>query len=48
MKLNFEAYTWLMTLATAERRRIWRKLATNEWELKWNDECHSFELVPVS
>ena len=44
MEINFEAYTWLMTLSTSERRAIWRKLATELWKLVWNAAEHKYEL----
>lgn len=47
MEINCEAFTWLMTLSVSERRMIWRKLATNEYSLKWNDKTHSFELAKI-
>lgn len=48
MVINCEVFIWLMTLRVSERRVIWRKLATKQWVLVWNDTTHSFELIPVS
>ncbi len=46
-ELNSEQFVWLMTLTPSERRQIARKLETGKWKLVWNDESHTFELIPV-